>query len=694
MQWKEAARLGPFSVRLLAPARAARVTFGVLLPLVVGWQSGHIAYGAFMALGALPAGFASFQGATRSRLAAVVVASIGMTVSTFVGAVAAASEPWSLVPIVAAWGYLTGLCVCLGPRWSVAVLQWSVALLIAVGLPQGPSEAAWRAGLVLAGGLLQTLLVAASWTLRPGRRERAAFAVAYRGLASYASAVGQGIVDPPAPTATAARAAAEDPNPLLANNVQVLYIDLVEEAERVRASLAALAVHVRPPIRDADGLRVFMAEAAVALTQLAAALEGGGVDGETTLRHEQLVARLTIPENAAWRWSGEALLAQLHAVARMIDDLDMAPARDAGPKATSAEATVPRASAFASSLALLRANMTTTSEAGRHALRLALVAALAEAAVQASGLYEGRWATLTIFLVLKPDYASTVYRGFQRALGTAVGAAAGALAVELAHHSYGAWIAVAGAAIAIAYAVFDASYLVFAVFLTIFIVVLLVMIGLPAVSVVEARIYETFIGAAAALIAYIAWPTWERTTAAARFARLVDAHAEYASALLGSLAHAGSIDLPKLRELGLAAGRARSDAEAAATRLAYEPAGGEFTPDLARLVMAPVAQLAQAELALHTMVLTLDPGSDARNVSPEIAARIDELMAAIGSALRRTAEGLRRLRAPSSVPALRQIYSDLETAPTMRGTPLVSVVDHLIEAASTLDAVVRTCLPA
>jgi hypothetical protein len=76
----------------------------------------------------------------------VALASVGMAVSTFVGATTAAIAPWLLVPIVAAWGYLTGLAVCLGQRASVAVLQWSIALLIAVGLPFGPAEAGFDLG--------------------------------------------------------------------------------------------------------------------------------------------------------------------------------------------------------------------------------------------------------------------------------------------------------------------------------------------------------------------------------------------------------------------------------------------------------------------------------------------------------------------------------------------------------------------
>ena len=649
-----------------------------------------------MALGALPAGITSFQGAARSRVVAVLVASIGMAVSTFVGTVAAASAPWLLVALIALWGYMTGLSVCLGPRWSVAVLQWSAALLIAVGLPQGPSEAALRAGLVLAGGLLQAVLVAAAWTLRPGRAERLALADSYRGLAKYASDIAQGLTAPPPPMPLPARAAVEDPNPLLARDLQLMYIDLVEETERIRASLAALAVQVRERSNEADvALRVFMAKAAAALKLLSTEPARTPAEREAVLRDlDQGLAHLTIAENAAWRWSGEALLGQLRAVARMLAAIDSPRRPVAETDATVAQASLRPGNEVASSLAMLRANVTLSSEAGRHALRLALVAALAETIVQATGLYQGRWATLTIFLVLKPDYASTLFRGSQRALGTAVGAAAGALVVSLAHHSRGAWVAAAGTAIAIAYAVFDASYLLFSVFLTVFIVVLLVMVGFPAVSTAEARIYETFIGAAFALGAYMVWPTWERTTAAEKFARLADAHRAYAVALLSVLAHPGNVDAAGLRALQISARRARSDAEAAAARLADEPADGRFTPELAQLLVAAVGRLAHAELALHALALTRELQPATGDKLPESLASVYHLKSAVGDAVSRIALGLRTLRAPSAIPALRPIYSELAADPALRGTPLVAIADQMIDAINTLDGAVRNRLPA
>ena len=82
---------------------------------------------------------------------------------------------------------------------------------------------------------------------------------------------------------------------------------------------------------------------------------------------------------------------------------------------------------------MLRASLSLTSETGRHALRLAATAGVAAALVVASGLEDGRWVVLTIFLVLKPDYGSTLHRAPQRAVGTFAGAGIGLAAVQLGH---------------------------------------------------------------------------------------------------------------------------------------------------------------------------------------------------------------------------------------------------------------------
>ncbi len=469
-----------------------------------------------MALGALPAGFASFQGETRSRVAAVVLASVGMSLSTFVGAATAAVDPWFLVPIVAVWAYFTGLAVCLETTASIAIFQWPIALLISMALPADPAEAALRAGFVLAGGLLHAVFVAASWTLRPGLRERTTLAASYQALADYASRLASGSIEPPAAAPFPAHAVLDDPNPFLEPALQRTYVDLLEEAERFRSTLAALASQPHEPRLAADAARILHRIAEVLLARRAeqAALVSA-LDEE--------IARLTIPTNADCHWPGEALSRHFRAVGRILAELMEPGAQREGGVTSMTGAPAAILSAFAA----LRANMTTGTEVGRHALRLALVAALAEVLVQAMGLYQGRWATLTVFIVLKPDYTSTVTRGPQRALGTALGAMLGAAAAYLGHAHLGGLIAAAGIFIAGAYVVFGATYVLFSVFLTAFVVALLALLGLPAIPTAEARILETFLGTALALAGYLAWPTWAASTAHEKLARLIEAHRDY-----------------------------------------------------------------------------------------------------------------------------------------------------------------------
>ena len=416
-------RIGPFQWGAIAPWRAARVALGVLAPLVLGWASGQIEYGAFAALGALPAGFAAYQGVTRSRIAAIVVASVGMAVTTFVGATTTATLPWLLVPVVTVLGYVTGLVVALGPLLSVAVLQWSVGLLIAVGLPQGPAEAGLRAGLVLAGGLFQALLVAGSWTIRPGKGERAALAETYRALVAYASSLAAGKFEPPPPIVFSATSALGDVNPLLPAAERLMFLDLLEQAERLRAALAAVAAQAASAGREGkEEIRRHASETITVLHLIVGALSASRTNRADRARDlSRRVAALKVAADVPWRWAGEALLGQLRAIARIVARLDGMP-QQSSDRAEVSSAVPLTENNVQAAVATLRANITLATEAGRHAVRLAIVTGLAAAIVHATGLTQGRWVMLTIVLVLKPDYKATFSRSIERAAGTALGA--------------------------------------------------------------------------------------------------------------------------------------------------------------------------------------------------------------------------------------------------------------------------------
>jgi hypothetical protein len=126
---------------------------------------------------------------------------------------------------------------------GAAVAQWPVALLIAVGLPLGPGDAALRAGFVLAGGLFQGIGAMIAWTVRRGDPERAALAASSRSLAACAAGLAAGRTGAAAGGRVSGRRPARDPNPLLSRAVRVTHGRLLEHAERLRVSLAALGVY-------------------------------------------------------------------------------------------------------------------------------------------------------------------------------------------------------------------------------------------------------------------------------------------------------------------------------------------------------------------------------------------------------------------------------------------------------------------
>ena len=115
-----------------------------------------------------------------------------------------------------------------------------MALLIGSALPLDPGEAAIRAGLVLAGGLWQGALVMSTWAVNRGNAERAALADSYLALSRYADGLAAGAHGPPAPVALPGTAVLRDPNPLLRTDARRHLLDLLQVADRIRATLAAI----------------------------------------------------------------------------------------------------------------------------------------------------------------------------------------------------------------------------------------------------------------------------------------------------------------------------------------------------------------------------------------------------------------------------------------------------------------------
>ena len=638
-----------------------RASIGVLAPLIIGVATGKIEYGSYAALGALPAGFVSFRGVSRTRVLAVLVAAVGMAVSTFVGATTADSLPWLLVPIVFAWAYVSGVLASLGPTVLAVTLQWPVALLIGSALPLPPAHAALRAGLVLAGGLWQCLLVITSWTINRGSAERMALASTLAGLAGYAVDAAAGGQVPPSPTQLTASYVLGDPNPLMRTAARRDMLDLVEEAERIRATLAALSIG-RPDNGPAPGARRVLEDTARVLTEFAAAVSGWpGQRAEHLEAGRRELDGISAEAGTRWQWAGEALLGQLRSAARIIERLNAAePGTTRGASLGPIRRTTNRDARLT-----VRASLGTSSEAGRHALRLAAVSAAAEVIAQGSGLSHGYWIVLTIFIVLRPDYSSTLYRGLQRAAGTVVGAGLGVATVQLAKVSLTALLVGIGISLLAAYAVFTVNYLLYAVFLTDFVVVLLTLLGLPPEPTALARLIGTAIGTGLAILAYLIWPTWEGTSAAEKFARLFTAQGNYARALLRAYTRLGAVEPVRLGALQLAARRARIDAEASADRLAGEPDRAPMTASLARALASAGHRIAQACLTLGAAV-TAHQAARSTAADAQLQPGLDQLAAGVAEAAGQIAAALRSAGTVSQASTPATASAGLPSLPPLR----------------------------
>jgi len=626
----------------LEPGPALRCAVGVGVALGGALLLNQPAAGVFLAVGAVSAGFGSFQGAYRSRAAIMLLATAGMAVSMFVGSLAGRSTILDCV-IAATWGLGAGLLVSVGPAASFIGLQSTVMVLVATAYPADVTGAAGRALLVLAGGAIQTVLVVMFWPLRRFGAERAVVSRVYRSLADYAESLADSPDAPPEPhTLSGIRPLQADPQPFARSNEVLVFVALLDEAERIRTSLAAVAS--APP----EERREVTDQLTPILRELAGAVEEGRAPANRTTEWSALNLRAgqARPGATALR----TLLRQVRAACRTasVPALDPLPAAVPQQRAR----TISR---IRDALMTVRANLTLRSTAFRHALRLAAALALATAVYRLTGLPRGYWFPMTALLVLKPEYRETFVTGITRIAGTLAGAAvASALVGVLGDHPAILWSLLLFFVWS-GYTIFRANYALFTVSITGYVVVLLqVAAGTTGPMVAAYRALDTALGGALALLVYRVWPTWEAGRARDLLAQFGDALASDARLVLGMYVNPATWNAVALQQSRAAARLARSNAEASVTRMLGEPDSARaLDASLATSLLAAFRRYALGALVLHA-ALDQSPGS----ASPELAPLRDQLPEALAEISR----SLRSGRSPEALPPLAETQSALEAA--------------------------------
>jgi hypothetical protein len=130
--------------------------------LAIGLALRRPVIGMIAAGGAMTVGFGAFQQVGHSRVRPMLWVSIGMAVAAVGGSAVGHSGAGAMLN--ACWvGFAAGLLLALGPGAAWVGQQSGIAALVASGYPVGVNLAVSRGLLLLAGGLVQTGVVAAWW---------------------------------------------------------------------------------------------------------------------------------------------------------------------------------------------------------------------------------------------------------------------------------------------------------------------------------------------------------------------------------------------------------------------------------------------------------------------------------------------------------------------------------------------------
>jgi len=653
-----------------------RNTAAVALPLAIGLATGHPQAGLGVAAGALNTMFSDQPGPYRQRTRQLLLASLVAGIASLLGFLIGGH----LLPILlatAAFGFFGGLLVVFGTDTARVGMTSMILLVITAATPLPLTQAASASALIVCGGLLLTLFSLAAWPLQRYWPERQALASVYAGLAALATQPSQDNADAPALT----DAMTTLQQTLLGRHrshgrAMEAFGVLLELAERMRLEFVAM----NELDADNDVYRKFREQAAEVLSGIATALEEGATPTQAARSLQWVQARETeidgSQHSAGMNRHVHALTGQLSAAVR---NADWAGSRGEW-RARAAETQLPKALRSSSGVATLRANLTVQSVAFRHALRTAACLSAALWISRRLDLPHGYWLPMTAAIVLRPDFAATFNFGLLRMLGTVAGLVVTTVLLHVTPDQPWAHLLLLAILCMTFRYLASAHYGIAVAALTGTVVILLSFDGVNSGVAVMDRVINTTLGCSMALLAYVAWPTWERGRARAALARMLEGYADYLAAL------AQPAQRTAHRETRTAARTRRSNAQASIERMRAEPATPPELLKMARALFANGNRLARTAMALEALI-------DDNDALPE-QVETGNFIELVANTLRAIADALREQRTPTDLPDLRALQQTLVVLLLMSenraGADLLTrISDRLVDNVNTLAHVVQ-----
>ncbi|MFI9630025.1 FUSC family protein [Streptomyces sp. NPDC052042] len=676
MSWlralKETARSGlTIERRRLEPLIAIRGAAGLALVIGISLVFFGPVVAASSAFGAFQAAIATFQRSWRPRPVLALVSGASLAVSTFLGYLTG-SHLWLFLALLVLWTFLAGLAWAAGPTGGLIASSNVAIMLVTVTLPSSVANSAVHAAMILFGGVVQAGLI----VLFPVRRwgaQRDALADALAAEADYARRLRHDPLAPfdPVPLMTARNAAAVTPwqarrrPPELRGSRGV--------AERIRpvlASLADPAMGVPPEGPERDRVRELLAAAGSVLDSAARAIR----HGDPVKLSPSAVAALKTPDTGSLlegppRRAAERLDTLLSDVIETAEGEgtkdDQARAEQAA-EALRAEGQEAPAAPHRHRPTLLRmvpvvaramrAELRPGSPILRHAVRVAVVAAIGYLFGAALPFGHGYWAPMAAVMVMRPEFSQTYGRAVARFGGTIVGVSLATAIVQTATPAVKASAVLAVCCALLMYLLMRTGYVVGQACVSAYVVFLLGMAGDNWSQTVPERVVLTLVGGLLAMISYAVYPAWETPRLRGRLGDWLKAGGRYAAAVVGRYAEPAGPAQDDVRAALLDTREARVAWQEAVAAAQHEPVRNR---GLSRSA-ADDAEHALAEFGRVTMLLEAHLPCGAATPVPEAGP--------LAEALRRSTErGAKEVR-ERRVPDWEEVREVLERWDARQGT--------------------------
>lgn len=572
-------------------AKGARAFFGPSVPLAFGVTVAPLAPTLIVAIGALIASVTAQGGPYRSRFVRLASILSGGALGWLIGQAVGRHSWWTAAAIVAVAG-VSAIVSNVGNVASTAALQLLVMSVVSTAVAfAGP---VWEPSLLfMIGGAWVLALSLVGGARDRSRPERAAVAAIYRAMADQLDGLHAGDETEPQAVTPALEAAYES----------LLTVRLHDAGRDPRTARLMFVLDAGANLSEA--LEVAARDRPLPPPAVGVALRAAAdtIELDAPLPDLPILAGWPAPPGASATVGSVRLRRALSTVRDLLE----------GPP--------PDPTTGRSGWGLLRW-LRRTLEALRPgrmgaelAVRLMLCVGLAEVAQRELTLTRSYWITLTVAIILKPDFGSVFARAIQRGTGTVIGAVLGAGVLALFPNGGGVvpFVAVFAALAAIGTAL---NYGMFATFLT---PVVLILIELPIShqnhQVVVARLEDTILGCAIVLvIGYLLWPDARRVQVSERLGEAFGSIEDYLDRVF-------TVAGPERRALRRQTVAHLRDAEVSLQQALSSPAGSRAA------ALAPLlAGLERLAAITYAAVSRLDPpGTPAPPGSHEVGAAIADL---------------------------------------------------------------------